>query len=231
MRENKTLYPLPSIPYNTCMEYRALFFDLDDTLYPSGNGLWEAIQTRMNAYITERLEIPLEKTAALRKQYYLTYGTTLRGLQRHHNVDPEDYLAFVHDLPLGEYIQADPSLRELIERLPQDKWIFTNSDAAHAGRVLDALGVSGCFKGIVDICALDYHCKPEPAAYQRALQIAGNLDPNSCMFFDDSLRNLRPARDLGIFTVLVGKQEQDPAACLSIRSLFELPVSLEELFF
>jgi putative hydrolase of the HAD superfamily len=230
MGDVNTLYPLPSFPYNTYMKYSTLLFDLDDTLYPSGNGLWEAIQKRMNAYITDRLQVPLEETAALRKQYYLEYGTTLRGLQHHHNVDPADYLAYVHDLPLDEYLQPQPEMLRLLESLVQDKWIFTNSDAPHAGRVLEVLGLSGCFSGIVDICALDYQCKPEPAAYQKALAIAGNASPGKCIFFDDSARNLRPARDLGIFTVLVGTEEKDPAACLSVQTLFDMPDLISELF-
>jgi putative hydrolase of the HAD superfamily len=212
------------------MNYTTLFFDLDDTLYPAGNGLWEEIQNRMNRYITDRLNIPPEKTAGLRKHYYLTYGTTLRGLQHNHRVDPDEYLAFVHDLPLDRYLRPDPPLRELLGRLPQKKWIFTNSDKFHAGRVLKTLDLSGCFDGIIDIYALDYSCKPEPAAYQRALSLAGKIEPDCCIFFDDSPRNLGPARELGITTILVGRDGPDPAACLSIPSLFDLPEKMPELF-
>ena len=40
------------------MRFTTLFFDLDDTLYPSKTGLWPAIKDRMNQYMIERLGIP-----------------------------------------------------------------------------------------------------------------------------------------------------------------------------
>jgi putative hydrolase of the HAD superfamily len=212
------------------MRYSTLFFDLDDTLYPSGNGLWEEIQARMNTYMQDRLKIHPQSVPKLRKQYYLTYGTTLRGLQLNHQVDPQDYLAFVHDLSLDAFLQPDPALLNQIESLPQAKWVLTNADAAHAGRVLEMLGLSGCFEGIIDVVTLEYQCKPEPAAYRLALEIAGETDPKSCVFFDDSPRNLQPARELGIFTVLVGTEDPHPAACLSIQSIKDLPERLPELY-
>ena len=84
------------------MNFSTLFFDLDDTLYPNNTGLWEAIRERMALYMSERLGLPREQVQTLRKTYFQTYGTTLRGLQLHHEVDVDDYLAFVHDLPLEE---------------------------------------------------------------------------------------------------------------------------------
>ena len=84
------------------MRFTTLFFDLDDTLYPNTTGLWKAIKERMNDYMRERLQIPAEDISSLREKYYLTYGTTTRGLQIHHNVDTADFLAYVHDLPLAD---------------------------------------------------------------------------------------------------------------------------------
>jgi putative hydrolase of the HAD superfamily len=74
------------------MQFSTVFFDLDDTLYPSTNGLWEAIRERMNRYMGEILNLPSDKIPDLRRHYFITYGTTLRGLQYHHNVDAEDFL-------------------------------------------------------------------------------------------------------------------------------------------
>jgi putative hydrolase of the HAD superfamily len=91
--------------YNTRMSYTTLFFDLDDTLYSPKNGLWLAIRERMGEYMAERLGLPRDEIPAIRHLYYTTYGTTLRGLQRHYQVDSDDYLAYVHDLPLERYLQ------------------------------------------------------------------------------------------------------------------------------
>src|SRR5512139_439566 len=91
----------------TPMGFKSLYFDLDDTLYPPGSGLWDAIRDRMNIYMQKYLDLPLAEIATIRQGYLETYGTTLRGLQAHYDVDAEDYLAYVHDLPLEEYIQPD----------------------------------------------------------------------------------------------------------------------------
>jgi pyrimidine 5'-nucleotidase len=138
------------------MSYTTLFFDLDDTLYPGSNGLWALIRERMGWYMVEVLGLPESEVPALRRKYYETYGTTLRGLQIHHQVDVDDYLHYVHDLPLEQFLQPNPELRALLLSLPQQRWIFTNADADHARRVMSVLGVQDCFTGIIDIRAIGF---------------------------------------------------------------------------
>lgn len=210
--------------------FRTIFFDLDDTLYDNSNGLWEAIRNRMGDYMQKLLGLSPDETNALRRHYFLTYGTTLRGLQIHHHVDSDEYLAYVHDLPLHEYLQPDLNLRSLLTSLPQMKFIFTNADRAHAHRVLDILSISDCFDGIIDVHALGFHCKPEPEAYQIAMELAGEEDVSKCLFLDDSPRNLATARQLGFTTILVGNHYSDESAHLTIPSLKELPGLLPELW-
>jgi putative hydrolase of the HAD superfamily len=212
------------------MAYTALFFDLDDTLYPSTSGLWDAIRERMGRYMWERLNLPQEDVPRIRKYYFETYGTTLRGLQIHHGVDVDEYLSYVHDLPLHAFIHADPAMKEMIKSLPQRKWIFTNADDQHAQRVLAELGLEDCFYGIIDIRAIQFACKPEIVAYQRALALAGEIEASSCVLLDDSPRNLAPARQLGFFTILIGTGKEDGSACLSLASLIELRTAMPELW-
>jgi putative hydrolase of the HAD superfamily len=213
------------------MKYTTIYFDLDDTLYPSNTGLWEAIRERMSSYMTVVLGIPDEEARDLRKHYYATYGTTLRGLQKHHCVDVDEYLSYVHNLPLSEYIQPDDETARMITLLPQRKFIFTNADADHARRVLKILGLNGCFENIIDIRAIDFACKPELSAYQRALEIADNPEPQSCLMLDDSLANLRPAKELGFTTILVGgNSETDSDGHLTIANIKDLLLVLPELW-
>lgn len=210
------------IPYNTLMPWTVLFFDLDDTLYPNTNGLWEAIRLRMTDYLRDQLDFPPEEIQEIRQTYYETYGTTLRGLQTHHEVDEDEYLSFVHNLPVNDYLSPDGELRKMLESLPQRKWIFTNADAGHAKRVLQTLGIEDCFSGIIDVRALDFLCKPDRKAYSRALELAGENNPENCVLLDDSIRNLIPAHQAGFTTVLVGSTERNPAADYSVNSLKDL---------
>lgn len=184
------------------MRFTTIFFDLDDTLYPSDTGLWNAIKERMNLYMRERMKLPEDQISTIREKYYLQYGTTLRGLQVHHNVDSMDFLAFVHDLPLKEYLTPNPALRSIIASLPTRNLIFTNADSAHAHRVLTVLGLKDLFEAVVDVNAITPYCKPMPESFQIAMKLAGETDPARCVMIDDINRTTRAAHAAGIFSIL-----------------------------
>ena len=96
------------------MQVSTLLIDLDDTLYPPSTGLWSTIRERMHTYMTERMGIEPALADRLRPHFLETYGTNLRGLQHEFEVDTDDYLAYVHNLPLSEYIQPNPELRQML---------------------------------------------------------------------------------------------------------------------
>ncbi|MBN1667633.1 MAG: pyrimidine 5'-nucleotidase [Anaerolineales bacterium] len=212
------------------MNFDVIFFDLDATLYPGSNGLWPAIGARIDRYMYERLGFDRAQISELRHHYYLQHGTTLCGLQKFHQVDAKDYLDFVHDLPLTDYLQPDPALRAMLLSLPARRWVFTNSDAPHAKRVLRRLGIEDCFEGMIDIFALAPACKPHPEAYQLALQMTGQPIPGRCALLDDSPRNLETAKELGIFTVLVGSNGTHPVADRNLVDIHDLRVAVPEFW-
>lgn len=217
--------------YNKNMPFSTILCDLDGTVYPSSSGLWEAIGQRMNQFMVERVNLPAEQVPSIRRHYYLTYGTTMRGLQIHHAIDADEYLAFVHDLDLGQYLRPAPMVREMLASLPQQLWIFTNADAAHAGRVLSVMGLESCFDGIIDVRAIQFACKPERAAYDRALALAGSPDPADCLLLDDSAANLGPALEMGIETVWINPDGgAHPAAVHTLPEIARLPDVLPELW-
>ena len=194
------------------MKYTTIFFDLDDTLYPASTGLWHAIKERMTIYMRDRMRFEPAEIPSLREKYYLQYGTTLRGLQANHEIDVEDYLAFVHDLPLSDYIRPNPALCEVIASLGTRNLVFTNADAAHARRVLKALELDDCFENIVDVNAVAPYCKPMPESFQIALQMAGENDPRCCVMVDDLPRTTKAAREAGLFGILYGQDTPHPDA-------------------
>jgi pyrimidine 5'-nucleotidase len=185
----------------------------------------------MNEYMIDKLNLPREEVLKLRHHYYQTYGTTLRGLQRHHQVDTDEYLNFVHNLPLEDYLRPNPELRTLILSLPQKRWIFTNADADHAARVLSILGLSDCFNGIIDVRAIEFACKPEEIAYQRALALAGGPAPAECLMLDDSIDNLTTAHKLGFGTLWINTNGVPPPAGIhQMHSLMDLPQAMPNLW-
>jgi pyrimidine 5'-nucleotidase len=209
------------------MRFNTLFFDLDETLYPSSSGLWMAIRERINTYLHDRMGFPSEQIEVLREQFFCDYGTTLRGLQANYNVDMEDYLAFVHNVPLEKHLHPDEGLRKVIEALPAHKYIFTNADSAHANRVLGVLGLQGIFDGILDVYTLAPYCKPMPESFGLALQATGSPDPRTCVLLDDQARVTAAARRLGFFTILVGKDTAGEDADAALIKWNDLPGLLD----
>jgi putative hydrolase of the HAD superfamily len=202
--------------------YSVLFFDLDDTLYPSSNGLWEAIGQRINTFMTDRLSIPAREVIALRDNYLQSFGTTLNGLIENHHVDPQEYLDYVHDIPIESFLDPDPKLRAMLLELHQKKVIFTNASGDHARRVLRRLRVDELFDQVIDIIALEFSNKPKPAAYRKALGFASAADPHTCILVEDRIDNLLPAGALGMTTVLVGDRSSGNQADFQIQRITDL---------
>lgn len=197
-----------------------IFLDLDGTVYDQHNGLMDALNQRISQFGRDVVKLPQKVLDG----YYKTYGSTLRGLQLHYQVDVYDYLSFVHDVDLSNYLKPDPALRLTLQSLPQQKWIFTNSWLPHAERVLTYMGIADLFTGILDTQVMDYQAKPNPRVYLRAMQLSGNQNPQSCLFVEDTLANLWPARELGWSTVWIGNHSQQPPYVdRIIRSLHQLP--------
>lgn len=186
--------------------YTTLLFDLDETLYESSSGIWQAIRNRIGLYMHDRLALDWDIIPGLRANLFTTYGTTLRGLIALYDVDTQDYLDFVHDIPMAEFLKPDPALGDLLLSYPQRKIVFTNADRNHALRVLNTLGILSLFDQIIDIRDMDPHCKPMTEAFQKALELAG-ASPDSCVMLDDSQPNLATARALGMGTVRVGSNQ------------------------
>jgi putative hydrolase of the HAD superfamily len=181
-----------------------LIFDLDNTLYPAEKQLFNLIDVRINRYMIEIVGIPAPDVDALRREYWKSYGVTLQGLIRHHAVDPEDYLDYVHDVDVASRLTADLVLRQVLGNLPQRKVVFTNGSLCHADRVLSALGIEDMFETIYDIRIAAYQPKPYPEPYHAVLERLGT-SPERCIMIEDSRDNLHTAKKLGMGTILIGE--------------------------
>lgn len=205
------------------MRFTTIFFDLDDTLYPASSGLWPTLKERMNRYMIERMQIPAEDVPSLRERYFRTYGTTLRGLQANHPIDVEDYLAYVHDVRLTDYIHPDPVQQEVLASLPTRNIIFTNADVQHARRVLQVLQLEPYFVDMVDVNAMEPYCKPSPQSFELAMKRAGESDPARCVMIDDLPHTTRAARGIGFYSLLYGSAAGAEAADAAFTDWRMLP--------
>lgn len=181
-------------------------FDLDNTLYRADSNLFGQIDARMTRYIAEHLHYPQDEADRMRQRYYSEFGTTLSGLVAAHTVDPEHFLAYVHDIDLSA-LAPDTELIAAIERLPGRRFVFTNGCGNHARRVLDRIGLAHAIDGVWDIRAMAFVPKPRPEAYERIVALEG-IAPAGAAMFEDMAKNLVPAHALGMTTVWLNNGSQ-----------------------
>jgi len=214
--------------HNNRPYYRCILFDLDDTLYPREAGLMNAIYERMLLYMVQKVGIPADDAPLKRRYFYQEYGTTLRGLVEEHRIDPLDFLEFVHNVNPADFFGASPPLKRMLETISLRKVIFTNSDLAHCRRVLQVLDVQAHFELIIDIKEINYLSKPHPLAYRRVLELL-DLPGESCILVEDSARNLIPAKDLGMTTILIGDSGPSLAVDYAVPTIFHVEKILQNL--
>jgi len=195
-------------------------FDLDNTLYEPSARLFDQINARMTGFIMRELRIGRAEADALRRGYWATHGTTLRGLIEAYGVAPGDFLAEVHDIDLAA-LRPDPALAAAIRRLPGRKIIHTNGSRVHAARVLAARGLESAFDAVYAIEDKDLVPKPQRAAYDRIIELSG-LDPARSAMIEDDARNLEVPKALGMATVWLCHTAGAPAPAWVDRRITRL---------
>ncbi len=192
---------MPATSGRPLREIETWIFDLDNTLYPGSCRLFDQIHERMTRFIAERFDLSPEAALARQKAYFREHGTTLRGLMVVDRIDPNDFLAFVHEIDLA-CVPSDPVLVEALAALPGRKIVHTNGSRRHAERLLEHLGIAGSFCGIVDIAAASYEPKPAVTGYHELLR-RHDVTPGTALMVEDIARNLVPAAALGMTTAWV----------------------------
>jgi putative hydrolase of the HAD superfamily len=184
-------------------------FDLDNTLYDANTGVFDRIIDRMNLFVAGHLQISPEKASALRKTYWEKYGTTLRGMMDEHDVKPEVFLWYAHDIDISDVPQCTIT-KESLALLPGRKIVFTNSSREFATRMTKQLGIDHHFDDIFSIEDAEYLPKPHVDSYHMLIKKFA-FDPKKAAMFEDMTINLKTAADLGMTTVWIHGKNKNPA--------------------
>ena len=177
-------------------------FDLDQTLYPHEANIMSQVEEKMAAFMVRQTGLAPAEAAILRDQYLHEHGTTLAGLVAYHNIDPYVFLNEVHDVSL-DTLAPDADLNGLIHALPGRKLVFTNGDERHAIRLLDHMQMAELFHGVFHLEHADWIPKPALQTFEKMMAVHA-VHPGTSAFFEDSPKNLKPAHQLGMKTILVG---------------------------
>ena len=196
-------------------------FDLDNTLYPAECNLFAEIDVRMGAFIEEFLKVDPSEARRIQKQYFKEHGTTLNGLMELHDLKPQLFLDYVHDIDHSA-VEPDVLLNDVLHEIDGRKFIFTNGTVYHAQKVLERLGVSHHFEEIFDIVSTDYIPKPNKQAYEQVVK-ATRLRPERSVMFEDLARNLKVPHELGMTTVLIQTSGVHPDAGLGVLGTGDEP--------
>ena len=179
-------------------------FDLDNTVYDINAGVFEKISSRITDFIITALSVTREEANIVRSNMYKKYGLTLTGLMREYGIAPDEYLDYIHDVSHPE-LKYDKQLKLNLKNLSGRKFIYTNASKNHSKNILSVMGIEAEFEKILDIKATQYLPKPDPKSYNimlKAFGISGDQIGNS-IFIEDTAKNLRPAKSLGIKTVWI----------------------------
>ncbi|SFO39958.1 putative hydrolase of the HAD superfamily [Cohaesibacter marisflavi] len=176
-------------------------FDLDNTLYPRHIDLFAQMEVKMNEFVSNLLGLTLDDASHLRHSYYKQYGTTLRGLMIEHDIAPDDFLEYVHDID-HSVVEPDPLLGQALCSLPGKRYIYTNGTKDHARKVSERLGITDYFDDVFDIVWAGLEPKPNRTPYERLLEQTG-INPSRSAMFEDLARNLQVPDALGMTCVLI----------------------------
>jgi len=188
-------------------------FDCDGVLYQDLEAVFGQVSKRMTKYISEKLNLDLIKAKELQTNYFHKYNTSLNGLMIHHDVNPEDFLRYVHDINL-DFMKKDYTLREELMKLDGKKLIFTNGSHEHVKNITKHVGIDDLFDGIFDITDCNLIPKPSIEPYKKLIE-KFDIIPEETIFIEDIAKNLEPAKKLGMKTAWLindeywGKRDSD----------------------
>jgi len=180
-------------------------FDLDNTLYSGQTKVFDQVDKKMSSFISKKLNVSLEEAKKIQKDYFYKYSTTLSGMMKHHKIDANEFLDFVHDVNL-DFLKQDKGLENEISKIKGKKIIFTNGSKAHAFNVTKKIGIDKLFDGVFDIVESNFIPKPSMKAYKILIE-KYKIEPQYCILVEDIARNLKPAYELGMKTVWIKNDE------------------------
>ena len=207
-------------------------FDLDNTLHDASHAIFPGISARMNAYLARLLgadgaPASDDTVNAARLTYWKRYGATLLGMIRHHDVDVDDFLHQTHDLgELDKLMRFERGLSHMLRALPGRKVLLTNAPTRYSREVMRRLGLQRHFSHHIAIEDMrvrgQLRPKPSKAMLRQVLRRHG-VPARRCILVEDTLANLRAARQLGMRTAWVTRYLRERSHGMRAGEGFRMP--------
>ncbi|HIH14818.1 MAG: hypothetical protein QT08_C0009G0065 [archaeon GW2011_AR17] len=209
--------------------YELIIFDMDGTLYKfdsSGrddaifeSGFYKEIERRGIDFIMKKLSVSISEAQKIREDIFRNYnGDVSIGLEKEYSLARGGYFGFVWNVDPSKYINVDKGLRELMRSIPYRRALLTTAPEVWARNVLRQLNIEYQFDGLWfgdgDVR------KPDRRAYLQVTDSLGVM-PEKTVIVEDEPKYLKPAKELGMTTVLVGS-ETAPWIDYYIPNIYEI---------
>jgi len=184
-------------------------FDLDNTLHDAQSKIFPLVNTKMNEYISSYLDISLEDASNLRVSYWERYGATLKGLIKHHSINPIDFLSVTHDLQdFNKLVLPENNLKKTLSKIEGRKIIYTNAPKTYTYKILKISKIFELFDEIFTIEDSNFIPKPDQDMMNAFLK---KYDISEGFFIDDVKENLIAAKNSGLTTIWITNEENQPS--------------------
>jgi len=199
-----------------------IVFDVDDTLYDVSTGFTgHRLAHGAVNFMMEKLGFDDYDTAnRIREEYFKKYHSTAKALTvaekegklpksapKFDTKDLSEWWATKLDFSLlheKEDNKSNSTLKEILMKCPLKKVVFSNGPRKYVKRVLQELDLQDVFLDEFLFAVDDVlpYCKPEKEAFDFVLKSI-NVCPQECIMVEDSMKNIRAAKSIGMKTVLV----------------------------
>ena len=183
-------------------------FDLDNTLHDTGRKLFPIINKKMNTYIQNFLHINEKKANKIRQDYWMNYGSTLKGLMKNYAINPYHFLNHTHKINnFNDLVFPAKHLKNILSNLKGRKILFTNAPKAYAMNVIKICGICQFFEDFHFIENSNFNGKPSRENMKKFL---AKYKIERSYFVDDEKENLKTAKQFGVQTIWIHKSKKKP---------------------
>jgi putative hydrolase of the HAD superfamily len=197
---------------------KTIFFDIADTLY-SNEAMEAAYPAKLVELLATERNISQDEAKALLKETSEKLKGTVKHVTKVRAMAELGYdRAQVHEafckVDPAEFLSSDKELDAVVAQLATKYklGIISNFKRSHVVEILEALGLSpGWFPWLVteDIVT---EIKPDHEPFLKAIELSG-YTAGECLYVGDSpTKDMRPAKEVGMATILIGDAIPDEYA-------------------
>lgn len=190
--------------------YKNLIFDLDGTLYPYSQAVEDNVDQKIKEFFCRRLNLPMPQVEKLMADVRAQGKYEADVVESEFGISIGEFIEDICDVYVG-MLEQNPQLAELLGKLPQRKFIFTDSTKKHVADVLKQIGVPAkLFELVADTGSIGYKFKYDDGSFAKFFALA-DIKPEDSVIFEDSRTNIKKAKSAGLTTVLIAPENS--ASC------------------